>query len=333
MKAPAFWQSQRSLLSLCLRPMSFLFGFVVHLRSWMYQRHRQLRYRAACPVIIIGNISVGGTGKTPLLIWLVEKLIEEGFCPAVLTRGYGAKVKIDQAVWVDALSHPAHVGDEPVLIARRVSCPVVVARKRWAGVQLLEQAKVCDIIVCDDGLQHYALERDLEICVIDGLRRLGNQCLLPAGPLRESPSRLHKVDYIVTNITAGGRYQTGEWQMSMQPGMLRRVCDDTPLNQQPRAVIAMAGIGYPQRFFALLEELGMKLIECHAYPDHHCFHPDDLHTFSQRYPLLMTEKDAVKCRSFSRDNWYYMPVNAVLSEGFSHCFMHRVREIACGFRK
>ncbi|MFM5337156.1 tetraacyldisaccharide 4'-kinase [Aeromonas enteropelogenes] len=292
-----------------LAPFALLFAIISGARRYAYRRGWRKAYRAGVPVIVVGNISVGGNGKTPVVIWLVEQLQARGYKPGVVSRGYGGKAP-HYPYRLDAASTTAQAGDEPVLIARRCGCPVVVAPKRADAVRLLEQSGEVDIIITDDGLQHYALARDIELVVVDGARRFGNRCLLPMGPLREPVTRLKRVDAIICN---GGEPGKGEYPMSLIADGPRRVRDDAPLAEPlPRAVDALAGIGHPPRFFATLIGLGYELQQSVGYADHHPFDRDELVVrFGQR-PLLMTEKDAVKCRPFARDNWWYLPVSAQL---------------------
>ena len=250
---------------------------------------------------MIGNLNVGGSGKTPLVIWLLRVLVQSGFNPAVITRGYGG-IQQKKPVWVNAQSDPAIVGDEPVLIAQKTGCTVLVSSDRKRAARLLETASNCDVILCDDGLQHYALARDIEICVVDGKRRFGNGHLLPAGPLREPVKRIDDVDYVVTNTTGGSIPHANEWSMCYQVQQLRSVVDDSPVTLPETTVSAFAGIGYPPRFFAQLKTLGLRLKDTKGYPDHHCYNQQELLNTFGTDPLIMTEKDAVKCRSFAREN-------------------------------
>ncbi|WP_346205028.1 tetraacyldisaccharide 4'-kinase [Aeromonas salmonicida] len=292
-----------------LAPFALLFAILSGARRFAYRRGWCKAYRATVPVVVVGNISVGGNGKTPVVIWLVEQLQARGFRPGVVSRGYGGKAP-HYPYRLDAASTTAQAGDEPVLIARRCGCPVVVAPKRADAVRLLEQSGEVDIIITDDGLQHYGLSRDIELVVVDGVRRFGNACLLPMGPLREPVTRLKRVDAIICN---GGEPAKGEYAMRLVADVPRRVRDDAQATEPlPSAVDALAGIGHPPRFFATLAELGYELHQQVGYGDHHAFDRDELVArFGQRL-LLMTEKDAVKCRTFALDSWWYLPVSAEL---------------------
>ncbi|ATL99305.1 tetraacyldisaccharide 4'-kinase [Aeromonas sp. CA23] len=292
-----------------LAPFALLFAIISGARRIAYRRGWFRAYRASLPVIVVGNISVGGNGKTPVVVWLVEQLQARGFRPGVVSRGYGGKAP-HYPYRLDANSGTAQAGDEPVLIARRCGCPVVVAPKRADAVRLLEQGGEVDIIITDDGLQHYGLARDIELVVVDGVRRFGNACLLPMGPLREPVTRLKRVDAIICN---GGTPARGEYPMALVADAPRRVRDDEPASEPlPRSVDALAGIGHPPRFFATLTSLGYELQQSVGYADHQAFERDELLARFGERPLVMTEKDAVKCRGFAPDNWWYLPVSAEL---------------------
>jgi tetraacyldisaccharide 4'-kinase len=310
MRLDSLWYEPHP-LSLLLAPFGRVFAMIAAERRRAYDSGLLHRVRLPVPVIVVGNITVGGTGKTPLVVWLVERLRVMGRRPGVVSRGYGGRARR----WpqrVTAGSDPAEVGDEPVLIARRCACPVVVAPQRVSAARTLLAEYDCDVIVCDDGLQHYALARDLEIVVMDGARRLGNGRCLPAGPLRESPSRLQSVDLVVVN----GKPREGEYAMHLAGGWAQSLRD--PAVERPlddwcgQTVHAVAGIGNPQRFFTHLRAHGLEVIE-HPFADHHRFQADDL-AFGDTRPLLMTEKDAVKCRAFAGADRWVVPVSAVPDE-------------------
>lgn len=304
-----------------LAPFALLFAIISGARRYAYRHGWRKGYRASLPVIVVGNISVGGNGKTPVVVWLVEQLQARGYRPGVVSRGYGGKAP-HYPYRLDAASTTAQAGDEPVLIARRCGCPVVVAPRRADAVRLLEQSGEVDIIITDDGLQHYALARDIELVVVDGARRFGNACLLPMGPLREPVTRLKRVDAIICN---GGEPGRGEYPMRLVADSPRRVRDEAPL-ATPLAgpVDALAGIGHPPRFFATLEGLGYQLDQRVAYGDHHPFDRDELVGRFAGKPLLMTEKDAVKCRAFALDNWWYLPVSAELPASLLDTLLHKL---------
>lgn len=310
---------------MCLAPAGWLFAGTVAVRRALYRARVLPSTRLPVPVIVIGNISVGGTGKTPLVIWAAELLSRRGFRPGIVSRGYlGQAKQWPQQVRPD--SDPAMVGDEPVMLARRTGCPVVAAgpQRPAAAVALVKHSR-CDVVLSDDGLQHLALARDMEIAVIDADRRFGNGRCLPAGPLREPVTRLESVDFVVTNGGAAG----GGIQMRLEAGAPTRVGDpgrqvtfsafrDTPVH-------AVCGIGNPRRFFRKLESKGLEVI-AHPYPDHHAFQPADM-DFDDDYPLLMTEKDAVKCVRFASERMWYVPVNAVLPSGFPAEFLQALARV------
>jgi tetraacyldisaccharide 4'-kinase len=292
-----------------LRPLAALFGFVARLRRQRQQAKARER-RPHAPVIVVGNIAVGGTGKTPFVIWLVERLREWGWKPGVVSRGYGGNApRWPQQVKPD--TDPALVGDEPVLIARRAGCPVFVGPDRVLAVERLLANGGVDIVVSDDGLQHYRLWRDLEIVVVDASRGLGNGLLLPAGPLREPASRLGEVGLVVAN--GSGWSALAGRQVAMKLCAQQAVSLDGAGTQPIEAFVgqtvhAVAGIGNPARFFSMLSQQNIRLV-VHPFPDHHPFTAADL-DFGDDLPVLMTEKDGVKCRAFAKPGYWVVPVEA-----------------------
>jgi tetraacyldisaccharide 4'-kinase len=295
-------------LSHLLLPLAWLYAGVVGLRALAYRRGWLKSHRLEVPVIVVGNLTVGGTGKTPLVLWLVDFLRRRGRRPGIVIRGYGAAAR-DWPRLVPADGDPFELGDEPVLLARRGGVPVAAGPDRVAAARLILGRGGCDIIVADDGLQHYRLRRDLEIAVVDAARGLGNGRCLPAGPLRETASRLGKVDLVVCN---GGPCAGGEI-MTLEPGQLVSLRDSgrtrDPAALRGRRVTAVAGIGNPARFFALLRRFGLHLDE-RPYPDHHRFTAEDAAGWPAG-PVIMTEKDAVKCAAFAGEDHWYLPVEAV----------------------
>ncbi|MEL7451271.1 MAG: tetraacyldisaccharide 4'-kinase [Pseudomonadota bacterium] len=293
-----------------LVPFGWLYRSAVFFRRWLYRRGWLASAHPGVPVIVVGNITVGGTGKTPLVLWLVKALRERGFRPGVISRGYGGGTH-SESVLVSAAADARTVGDEPLLIARRSGVPVVVFPDRLAACKRL-LAEDVDIIVADDGLQHYRLERDVEIAVVDGERGLGNKRLLPAGPLREPPSRLAQVDAVVVN---GGAEAAGRITMKLAFGDVRSLDGDEqrPLSGfRGETVHAVAGIGNPGRFFRQLEGAGLQ-IAAHPFPDHASFDAASL-AFPDDAPVLMTEKDAVKCPAMNDRRYWYVPVDAHFSD-------------------
>jgi tetraacyldisaccharide 4'-kinase len=300
---------RRTWVSALLLPLAALFALVCGLRRLAYRRGWLASRRLAVPVIVVGNISAGGTGKTPLVLWLVQRLRERGFKPGIVSRGYGGTGECRE-VRPDA--DPSQAGDEPVLLAARSRCPVWIGTRRGvAAARLLAAHPECDVLVSDDGLQHYALARNVEIAVIDGQTGLGNGRLLPAGPLREPPSRLGRCDAVVVN-GAEGQPPPGWFEMHLEGDTLYNLRDPALRRSasalRGRHVHAIAGIGNPERFFSHLRRLGLS-ITAHAFPDHHRFSPADL-DLPDADAVVMTEKDAIKCRAFARDNWWALPVEA-----------------------
>lgn len=321
----ASWQ-RRHPLNYLLLPLSALFCTVVALRRRLYRWGWLKSQQIDCPVIIVGNITVGGTGKTPLIIWLAQKLIEWGYKPGIITRGYGGKSQ----VWpceVTADSTPQQVGDEAILLKRHGECPVFAGPERPLVAQQLLSNYPCDVILSDDGMQHYALQRDLEIAVVDGERRFGNGYCLPAGPLRETRRRLQQVDLVIINGNPG----EGEYGMSVVGDMACPVAGGAckPLADfVPTSVDAVAGIGHPERFFSMLESAGLA-VDRHPFIDHHDFTADDLAPFDQK-TVLMTEKDAVKCEQFARPNHWYVPATASVAGAFEHQLKTKVKRLLDG---
>ena len=314
------WQ-QRNGVSQALRPLSWLYCSIVFVRRGLYRVHLLRSTRLKVPVIVVGNISVGGTGKTPLVVSVVETLKRAGYRPGVISRGYRGKARSwPQQVRPD--SDPVMVGDEPILISRRTRCPMAVGPKRVAAGEALLKYSDCDIIVCDDGLQHYALRRDAEVLVVDGARRFGNGFCLPAGPLREPVRRMQKVDWIVSNGTAA----QGEFAMQYEGDTLVNLYDENqtiPLAElKGSGVHAVAGIGNPQRFFERLAQAGLDVRE-HRFPDHHLYLPRDL-DYGNSVPIIMTEKDAVKCQRFARRNMWYLPISVKLDNEFEQQLLKRI---------
>lgn len=307
-----YWYS-RSFIVLLLLPLSWLFRLITLFRRWLYQLGLLKTHRIPVPVIVVGNINVGGTGKSPLVIWLAQFLKEAGYLPGIISRGYGGKSDVwPQQVLED--SDVEAVGEEAVMISQRSQCPMAVGPDRVAAARSLLKYTDCDVIISDDGLQHYSLGRDLEIVVIDGIRRFGNGHFLPAGPLRESRTRLNKVDLIVVNGTAGPK----EYQMKLISGKVQNCkdssisCDLSDFNQQE--VHGVAAIGHPKRFFNDLIKSGLKVVE-HPFRDHYFFKLEDI-SYNDTKAVLMTEKDAVKCKSFAQAHHWFVPVDAKLDDRF-----------------
>lgn len=317
------WQTF-NLFTLLLAPFSLLFWLISQLRKRLYSWGMLQSYRASVPVLVVGNISVGGNGKTPTVIWLVEQLQQRGLNVGVISRGYGGENKVFPQL-VTPNSSPQQMGDEPVLIAQRTGAPVAISPNRRESIELLLAHYDLDLIITDDGLQHYALQRDWEWVVVDGVRRFGNGFVLPAGGLRELPHRLNSVQAVICN---GGNAKSGEHLMTLKTefAVNLKSGEKVPLSEfTGKSVVAMAGIGHPPRFFSMLENLGLQLKAQHAFADHQPYRLETLHPLAEKNTaLLMTEKDAVKCRGFAQENWWYIPVSADFSEESTACLVEPI---------
>jgi tetraacyldisaccharide 4'-kinase len=319
-----------------LTPLSHLYRGIAQYRRRSYQSGRKPVTRASVPVIVIGNLTAGGTGKTPLALALCLYLQEQGWKPAVVSRGYGGKSPTYPfQVTVD--TSPDASGDEALLLALNTEAPVVVDPDRGRGVRFIEENFRPGVILCDDGLQHYALARDVEIAVVDGTRGFGNGRYLPAGPLREGLERLLEVDYVVVNadegfpLPAGVRARAG---MHLLPDVLVNIRSGETLTcagwierygHLHDRVHAIAGIGNPERFFTTLCQQGFAIIT-HPFPDHHRFRQDEVN-FGDERPVLMTEKDAVKCLSFVTERHWCLKVQAELPQEFFESLNRRLAEV------
>ncbi len=292
--------------ALALMPLSILYRGVIRLRRAAYKKSWLSSARFDVPVIIVGNITVGGTGKTPLVAWLAESLRAQGFKPGLVSRGYKGQAQS----WpqdVTASSDPKQVGDEPVMLVRKTQCPMMVGPDRVAAVRALLEKHDCNVVISDDGLQHYALGRSVEIAVIDGERQLGNRHCLPAGPLREAPERLKEVDFVVSHGESAASHLYFELAFAKIIN-LKSAQKRLSINAlKGKTVHAIAGIGHPDRFFNMLEKQGIKVIR-HAYPDHYGYLASDIDFDSDI--ILMTSKDAVKCQSFADERHYEVTVEA-----------------------
>ncbi|MDH2998216.1 tetraacyldisaccharide 4'-kinase [Pasteurellaceae bacterium LFhippo2] len=320
------WQS-RSIITWLLAPFSLLFWLISQLRVWLYRKNFLKSYRSPVPVLVVGNISVGGNGKTPVVIWLVEQLQQQGLKVGVISRGYGGKNKTFPQL-VSAESKPELMGDEPVLIAQRTNAPVAISPNRRESIELLLSQFELDLIITDDGLQHYALQRDIEWVVVDGERRFGNGFVMPAGSLRELPSRLKSVQAVICN---GGVAKENECLMTLETEQVinLKTGDRKPLSDFiGQEVIALAGIGYPPRFFTMLQKKGIVLNDHFSFADHQPYSLDVIQPIlKDGFPLLMTEKDAVKCREFAQENWWYVPVSAKFSEKDTACLVNPILDL------
>ncbi|MEX1220594.1 MAG: tetraacyldisaccharide 4'-kinase [Idiomarina sp.] len=305
-----------------LVPLSVLFSVVTAARRLAFHWHLKRAYKAPVPVLVVGNISVGGTGKTPVVLALVEWLQQHGWKPGIVTRGYGGQGPFPLAV--KATSTAAECGDEPLLLAQRSGVPVIADPNRaQAAQQLLRDFPDVNVLISDDGLQHYALQRDIELIVVDGKRGVGNGWRLPCGPLREPLKRLTKADFVLLNGQPDGPQASAieafskTHSISTEARSWHRVSDGQKIDKPDgEPVTAVAAIGHPQRFFNTLLEQQIELAETASFADHHAFVPSDFQSFNRQRPLLMTEKDAGKCRAFAQRHWYYLAINARLPDAF-----------------
>lgn len=323
----SYWYSKNRISSI-LTPLSWLFCAIVYIRLLLFKLRLLSSYRSELPVIVVGNITVGGTGKTPMVIWLAKQLQNAGYKPGIISRGYGGHASHwPQQVRPD--SDPYVVGDEPLLIAQRTGCPMAVGPKRVDAAHALNEFTDCDILISDDGMQHYRLQRDIEICIVDGKRRFGNGLCLPAGPLREKTGRLKTVDFVVTNSATA---EQGEIGMQLAGGLIKQLPGDSDVESltewKGRQVHAVAGIGNPQRFFDALRSQGLDVIE-HSYSDHYLYTQHELE-FYDSLPVIMTEKDAVKYRRFAGTRHWYYPVDALLDDGFASQILEKLKVLKDG---
>ena len=300
-----------------LRPLSALYRLLAQRRRERYLSGRAPQWQPPVPLIVVGNITLGGTGKTPMVLWLISFLARHGYRVGVISRGYGGTPP--NFPWhVDPAGNADHSGDEPLLIAQRAQVPVVIDPDRPAAARALLAKGDIDLIISDDGLQHYALGRTVELVMLDAQRGLGNSRCLPEGPLREPPERLASVDLLVSNGAA--QDQDGHFAMQLRPTNLvhLRSGKAVPLGlwQGEREAVALAGIGNPERFFRTLELSGFRYVP-RVFADHATYSVEDLSDLPTDKLVIMTEKDAVKCRPLAQDNWWYLSVEAELSDAFA----------------
>ncbi|MUL17489.1 tetraacyldisaccharide 4'-kinase [Aliivibrio fischeri] len=307
-----------------LWPLSCLFKWIATKRKSDYQSGKKQSYRSSVPVVVVGNITAGGNGKTPVVVWLVEQLQSKGYKVGVASRGYGGKAPHYPYLLTETTT-PDISGDEPVLIKQRTKAEVAVAPVRSEAVKMLEQQGV-DFIITDDGLQHYALQRDIEFIVIDGKRRFGNQHYIPLGPLREGVERLSSVDFLICN---GGEPQENEVLMRLQPSeAINLVTGERRSVSSLSNLVAFAGIGHPPRFFETLNQLKANVVHTQGFEDHKAFEPTEIGQLMQYgEQLIMTEKDAVKCQSFAQSSWWYLPVDATFPEEKAQQILNKIIEV------
>lgn len=312
----------------CLRPLSAVFGLVSSIRRNYYQNSDKA-YTSKHPVIVVGNLTAGGTGKTPLVIYLAQQLRERGYSPGIVSRGYGSKAP-SYPFAVTPQTSFREAGEEPLMIARHTQCPVIIDPDRISAVKMLESRYPCDVIISDDGMQHYKLNRTIEIAVIDGLRGFGNGMLLPAGPLREKPERLDQVDLIVCNGQSRHSLPERTYVMTLDATHMVHLIDNKSLsvNDQnlreikSKKVHAVAGIGNPERFFNSLCTCGFDIIT-HIFRDHHFYSKQDI-SFSDELDVVMTEKDATKCREIASNKHWFLKVAARLPDDFMDSVINKI---------
>ena len=320
--------ARTGVLTVLLAPLAGLFWAVSGLRRLAYRRGWLARHAVGAPVVVVGNITAGGSGKTPLVIWLVNWLRQQGYRPGVISRGYGGSAR--GCVNVQPDSAAAEVGDEPLLIRTLADVPVVVGRDRVAAARTLMALHQVDFIVADDGLQHYRLHRDIELAVIDAAVGVGNAWPLPAGPLREPLSRLKTVDAVIQVVRGVARPLTDlpitGWRADYSAGRAYRLTaphETCALDALPdHHWLAVSGIGRPQGFFDMLEARGIRFTP-RAFSDHYDYSPDDL---PADRPVLMTEKDAVKCKGFAGSDWWAVQLEVAPETGFIDWLGARVKQ-------
>lgn len=324
------WRRKNAVFYCVLIPLSWIFALLTLLRRSAYQFNVLKSYQLPVPVIIVGNIHMGGSGKTPVVIWLVQQLKLRGYHPAVISRGYGGSAKLPTAV--NANSDPEVVGDEPVLIANRCDCPIWVGADRVrVGAELLKAYPDCNVIISDDGLQHYRLQRDMEIAVIDAENYLNNAHLMPAGSLREAISRLQTVDAVIKNGHENPEEHhhdsvTNAYLMQLTGAEFYNLAEPklkaTAVDFKRKSIKALAGIGHPTRFFEHLRLLGLNFASS-SFDDHHAFTAADLYKMECDI-LLMTEKDAVKCKSFAKSHHWVLPVEAKIDDDLMQLVLQKI---------
>ncbi len=322
--ASMWYKNSLRLLSHSLLPFAFIFKVLTSIRRSLYHHHLLPSFHCGVPVIVVGNITIGGTGKTPFVIWLSERLKQQGFSVGIVSRGVGgSKQRAPRLVSKTDLA--VNVGDEAKLLAEVTHCPVAISIDRVAAIRLLLAQHQCNIILSDDGLQHYRMRRDIEIIMIDEERQFGNGRLLPAGPLRELPARLKSADFIVRTNAPADRYDG----MQLEPHCFKSVKNPSEeknlqffVNQRVHAV---AGIGHPARFFQSLKPFAGQILE-HSFADHYLFQKNDL-AFTENLPIVMTAKDAVKCQPFAANNWWYLQVNAKIGQSLEKALLAKINSV------
>ena len=303
---------KKSLWLYLLLPFSLVFSYLTNRRRRKFVKSKKLSYKSEIPLIVVGNLTIGGTGKTPLVAYIASELVKKGYKPGLVSRGYGGKFR--ETLHVTNDTPVKQTGDEAQILSK-LNLPFYIDKNRVRAIKTLEENHDCDVIISDDGLQHYNMNRDIEIVVIDGKRRFGNNLTFPAGPLRESKRRLSSVDFIVNN---SGPTQEDEHLMNISPAKFVHLKSGKsyPIEKWPmhKQVHAVAGLGNPGRFFDLLARLGFEIIR-HPFPDHHNFDESNIF-YLDHLPIIMTEKDASKCRSFDNNKIWYLTIEADVSDKF-----------------
>lgn len=320
------WQKKGWLYFMFL-PLSYVFLWIVSLRRMLYQWGAFKSYQFSIPIVVVGNILVGGTGKTPLVIYLAQLLAAKGYKPGIASRGYRAKAK-SLPYLVQHNDDPNQVGDEPLLLMRQTQCPVVIDPNRVRGIAYLLSKHDCDIVICDDGLQHYALGRDIEIAMVDHTTNFSNNALLPAGPFREPLSRLNLIDFIVSKNVQG---QSTDYKLELVPLELIHIQDSSkrlPLKalQDNVNVHIVLGIGNPESFLASLKAFFVHTPKVHIYADHHQFVQQNFDGMTDDF-ILMTEKDAIKCERLKLNNAWYVSTEIKVTNSFQSDFINVLKYV------
>jgi len=318
-------------------PISFFYYLIIFFRCWAYKVGIFKSFKMDVPVVVIGNITIGGTGKTPLVIWLIEKLIKIGMRPGLICSGYNSNAKAPNEVFID--SEVCDAGDEALMIKQRfnrhhnIDIPVFVGKKKaMVGKALLRSYPDIDILISDDGLQHYQLKRDFEIIVVDGDRKFGNGFLIPAGPLREVVARLNEVDALVLNGVKSNWLDENKkltYKMSYFSSMLTNCLHSNKISDRDvleRGIVAITGIGNPEKFFEQLNSFGLTNLEFQKviFNDHHLFTESDFKDYDGM-DIIMTEKDAVKCKGFAKENFWYLPIYTEVDEALFKKMIKKLR--------
>ena len=313
----------KSLWLYLLYPFSLLFSYLTSRRRRKFLKNKIKSFSSNLPVIVVGNLTIGGTGKTPLVKYIASELIKRGYKPGIVSRGYGGNFK--ETLKVEQDTPVKQTGDEAQILSK-LNIPFYIDKNRVRAVETISKNHDCDVIISDDGLQHYNMKRDIEIAVIDGKRRFGNKLTFPAGPLRESIKRLNTVDFVVNN---SGPSEENEFLMNISPSEFVHLksgktygIEDWPMHKQIHAV---AGLGNPSRFFDLLEKLGFEIIR-HPFPDHHNFDSSDLY-YLDHLPIVMTEKDASKCKEFDNNKIWYLKIEADVNNKFMDQLENKLKTI------